>query len=187
MTVDEVVALLERHGCTPRRAGAGWVALCPAHDDRRPSLSVSEGRDGQILLHCFSGCTLESILAALGLRWSDLFPDDPLRRRDYRPKRTWTFTLRSSEPKTDLVQYVESCRLPSDHPRLEAIARGLGVSPESLVRLRTGWDHERQAVVVPMCDALGRVVGIRFRRADGSKLSLRGGSEGLFLPIDLQP
>jgi len=85
MTVDKVLALLERHGCRPRRAGAGWVARCPAHDDRKPSLSVSQGRDGQILLHCFSGCTLESILAALGLRWSDLFPDDPLRRRDYRP------------------------------------------------------------------------------------------------------
>jgi len=187
MTVDEVVALLERHGCNPRRAGAGWVALCPAHDDRRPSLSVSEGPDGRILLYCFGGCPTQHVLAAMGLRWSDLFADDPLRRRDDRPKRTWTFTLRSSGPKADLVQYVEACRLPAGHPRLQAIARGLGVSPDALYRLQVGWDHERQAVAFPMSDALGHIVGIRFRRPDGSKLSLRGGSEGLFLPIDLEP
>jgi len=187
MTVDEVVALLERHGCHPRRAGAGWVARCPAHDDRKPSLSVSEGRDGQILVHCFSGCTLESILAALGLRWSDLFPDDPLRRGDHHPKRVFTLGPWRSTGKPDFAQYIEACRIPRGHPRLEAIAHSLGVSPESLFRLRTGWDHQRQAVAFPMCDAQKRVVGIRFRRADGSKLSLRGGSEGLFLPIDLEP
>lgn len=57
--------------------GRGWTARCPAHDDERPSLSVAEGADGRCLLHCFAGCKLEDIVAALGLQMEDLFaPDD---------------------------------------------------------------------------------------------------------------
>jgi hypothetical protein len=56
-----------------RRSARGWLARCPAHDDRSPSLSIAEGDDGRILLHCFAGCSLESIVAALGLTMRDLF------------------------------------------------------------------------------------------------------------------
>ncbi|MFN7112672.1 MAG: CHC2 zinc finger domain-containing protein, partial [Brevundimonas sp.] len=64
-----------------RRSGKGWVARCPAHEDRTPSLSVAEGHDGRVLIKCFAGCTLEAILGALGLEVRDLFPhdDDPWR------------------------------------------------------------------------------------------------------------
>jgi hypothetical protein len=59
-----------------RRAGAGrWLARCPAHDDRNPSLSIGTGQDGRVLLRCFAGCATSNILAAVGLRFSDLFPD----------------------------------------------------------------------------------------------------------------
>src|SRR5690242_8949273 len=58
-----------------KRSRSGWTARCPAHEDRRPSLSVREGDEGRILLHCFAGCTVEAIVAALGLELSDLFPD----------------------------------------------------------------------------------------------------------------
>lgn len=57
-----------------RRTGAGWLTYCPAHDDRNPSLSVSVGGDGRILLKCHAGCSLEQILDALGLTVRDLFP-----------------------------------------------------------------------------------------------------------------
>ena len=55
-------------------AGDGWVARCPAHEDRRASLSIGRGDDGRWLLHCHAGCALDSILAALGLEPRDLFP-----------------------------------------------------------------------------------------------------------------
>lgn len=58
-----------------KESGNGWTALCPAHEDRRPSLSVAEGQDGRCLLHCFAGCSFEAIIHALGLQASDLFPD----------------------------------------------------------------------------------------------------------------
>lgn len=50
----------------------GYIAKCPAHKDENPSLSISAGKDGRILLHCHAGCTYESILAALDLKPSDL-------------------------------------------------------------------------------------------------------------------
>jgi len=39
---------------------------CPAHDDRRASLSLGLGADGQVLLHCHAGCSLGTVLAAAG-------------------------------------------------------------------------------------------------------------------------
>ena len=50
-----------------RKCGGGWVDLCPAHDDRSPSLSINIAADGKLLLHCFVGCTFEDIVAAAGL------------------------------------------------------------------------------------------------------------------------
>src|SRR5262245_8651056 len=57
-----------------RRSGKGWMAKCPAHDDREPSLSISEGNDGRVLLKCLAGCDTKGVLAALGMAWRDLFP-----------------------------------------------------------------------------------------------------------------
>src|SRR5579859_1036752 len=53
----------------------GWKACCPAHADREPSLSIGLGEQGQVLLKCFAGCSLERITEAMGLTLTDLFPD----------------------------------------------------------------------------------------------------------------
>src|ERR1700736_6716771 len=60
-----------------RKSLRGWVACCPAHDDREPSLSIGLGDEGQILLTCFAGCSLDHIVEALGISVADLFPDTP--------------------------------------------------------------------------------------------------------------
>lgn len=44
-----------------KRCGDGWSARCPAHDDKRNSLSISEGDDGRLLLHCHAGCDYKAI------------------------------------------------------------------------------------------------------------------------------
>ena len=67
--IDRVLGELER----VRPAGKGWIARCPAHEDRSASLSVSESDNGNALVHCFAGCSTRDIVAALGLRMSDLF------------------------------------------------------------------------------------------------------------------
>jgi hypothetical protein len=57
-----------------KRRGKGWTARCPAHDDHRNSLSISEGDDQRILLYCHAGCGPEAIVKALGIGMRDLFP-----------------------------------------------------------------------------------------------------------------
>ena len=66
-------------GVRQRQLGQ-WSARCPAHNDREPSLSVRETSDEAVLLHCFAGCAVHDITAALGLNMADLFPP-----RDSRP------------------------------------------------------------------------------------------------------
>src|SRR5262245_31750422 len=57
-----------------KRSGNGWTARCPGHDDQRPSLSISEGEDGRVLLHCHAGCAVDAICAAVGVTLRDLMP-----------------------------------------------------------------------------------------------------------------
>ena len=60
-----------------RRVGANWMGRCPTElhvrGDRHASLSIREGRDGRTLIHCWAGCDTSAVLAAVGLRMSDLF------------------------------------------------------------------------------------------------------------------
>src|SRR5262245_55822769 len=56
-----------------KKSAAGYVGRCPGHRDSSPSLSIKEGNDGRVLLHCHAGCEPESIVAAIGLQLSDLF------------------------------------------------------------------------------------------------------------------
>jgi hypothetical protein len=62
--------------------GRDGIACCVAHDDRTPSLSVSE-RDGKLLVHCHAGCDQRAVIAALkarglwGNRDADVVPWQP--------------------------------------------------------------------------------------------------------------
>lgn len=58
-----------------------WMACCPAHDDKDPSLSVAVTPGGKILLKCWTGCSALEIVHAMGLNLHDLF-EKPL---DYEP------------------------------------------------------------------------------------------------------
>lgn len=68
-----------------QRQPGQWSACCPAHDDGGPSLSVRETSEGAVLLHCFAGCTVAEIVAAIGMNLSDLFP--PRQTSGHEPKR----------------------------------------------------------------------------------------------------
>src|SRR6266496_1409486 len=63
MTTRELLARLTG----VKRNGKGWLALCPAHDDHNPSLSITDGDNGRILLHCFAGCSHLRVCATLGI------------------------------------------------------------------------------------------------------------------------
>lgn len=58
-----------------RQSGPGrWLARCPAHADKSPSLSIREMPDGRVLVHDFAGCDIGAVLDAVGLTINDLFP-----------------------------------------------------------------------------------------------------------------
>jgi putative DNA primase/helicase len=69
-------AIAEHTGWRPPGERGDW--RCPAHADGSPSLSVNRGAKG-VVLHCQAGCTVDQVVAALGLRPADLF-DQPLER-----------------------------------------------------------------------------------------------------------
>jgi DNA primase len=54
------------------RAGDSYRSLCPAHNDRRPSLSIRV-KDGRALVKCFAGCTNREIAEALGMSERELY------------------------------------------------------------------------------------------------------------------
>ena len=71
MTIE---ILLDRLDGVKARGKNKWIAKCCAHDDKSPSLALTELSDGRILIKCFAGCETQTILANIGLTMEDLFP-----------------------------------------------------------------------------------------------------------------
>ena len=66
-----------------RRSGGTWLACCPAHDDREPSLAIRDGDDGRVLVHCHAGCDQKGVIDVLRGRglWDQGEPSSALRSR----------------------------------------------------------------------------------------------------------
>lgn len=95
MTADALLSRL--NGC--KRIGVDrWLALCPAHGDKRPSLAVREIDGDRILVKCFAGCATADVLAAIGLDFDALFPSRPT-HRGKPERRPW--------PAADVLRAVE--------------------------------------------------------------------------------
>lgn len=71
MTTQEILARLEG----VKEASTGWMARCPAHKDKTPSLSINVGSKNKTLLNCHAGCLTKNVVAAMGLKESDLFSE----------------------------------------------------------------------------------------------------------------
>ena len=76
MTFEEVLS----HFQVKMKTGDGYQCICPAHSDNKASLHISRGK-GKTLVHCFTGCNTENVLAKVGLEMEDLF-DEPLKSGD---------------------------------------------------------------------------------------------------------
>ena len=72
MTIDTLLTRLEKVKQTSKET---YIACCPSHDDRNPSLAIKDLPDGRILIHCFAGCEPTSILHSIGLDMNALFPE----------------------------------------------------------------------------------------------------------------
>jgi hypothetical protein len=85
MMINNLLGRLNKVKSTGRNS---YLACCPAHDDRSPSLSIKEEADGHILLHCFAGCSAVDVVGAIGVDIGDLFPEQihykaPVKKKFY--------------------------------------------------------------------------------------------------------
>lgn len=71
MSADVLLSCLDR---VKQTSPGSWIARCPAHDDKSPSLTITEMADERTLVHCFGGCDVSDVLGAVGLTFSDLYP-----------------------------------------------------------------------------------------------------------------
>jgi len=70
----ELQSILDKLDRVKKQQDGSYLALCPAHADRNPSLQVALKND-KLLLHCFSGCRTEAVCKAIGVEMADLFND----------------------------------------------------------------------------------------------------------------
>lgn len=109
-----------------RRTGdKSWMACCPAHDDRSPSLSIKDTGD-KILLRCFAGCETESVVGSIGLTMSDLFSDPLSDSRRERYRKAYT---------KNQIEHERLVLAIAEHDR----ARGKRLSNDDLAREREAW------------------------------------------------
>ena len=86
MSIENMLARLDK----VKETGPGtWLACCPAHDDKHPSLSIRETDDGTILLKCWAGCGANDVVEVLGMTFSDLFPDRNSNSPPLKPHEKW--------------------------------------------------------------------------------------------------
>jgi hypothetical protein len=119
MTAEAIAQSLQA-----RRTGPGrWMARCPAHHDRTPSLSITD-RNGTVLVHCFAGCRQAEVIEALRAR--GLWPErkaEWLPREQYREERKRRDSYREAERwKEALLLALEHARRDAWHEFLECEA-----------------------------------------------------------------
>ncbi len=136
-----------------QRNGDEATARCPAHDDKHASLSIGVGDDGRVLLHDFAGCSVEQIVAALGLTVADLFPaksPNGKARGGGGVLHTDTHSNTRTRSGLTLAEYAEAKRLPLD------FLQGLGLADMSYLGL--------PAVRISYRDASGAELAARIRK-----------------------
>lgn len=132
MSVD---TLLQR--LTKVKGGRGhWTACCPAHEDRSPSLAITETDDGRILLKCFGGCSVQSIVGAIGMDMTDLFPDS---NDHYKTK------VKNAFYATDLLKVIEFETLVVS-VAANNLANGIKLSDDDRSRLKQAQERIMEAV-----------------------------------------
>jgi len=83
----DIQLLLSRlQGVKKIKGSDKWVALCPAHNDKTPSLSIRQLEDSRILINCWSGCGAIDVLESIDMTFQHLMPDDAISYRGIRGK-----------------------------------------------------------------------------------------------------
>jgi hypothetical protein len=134
-----IETLLARLDGVQRRGEGRWYARCPAHDDRRPSLGVSEVADGTVLVHCYAACSPADVLAALGLSLRDLFPHPQRHEHQHRGRHRPALSARDVlvllDHETLLIEAV-AADIAAGRPVVAADVERVAVARRRLARVR---------------------------------------------------
>jgi hypothetical protein len=167
-----------------------WSACCPAHPDDTPSLSVTETDEAVLLIHCHARCKPEEIVDSIGLTMRHLFPTPYALAHGRRTGlvRVGSRGVGSNGPRAvppidhayfeDLLRRAQTSR-----KKLRELAQVLRLPVRSLLALEVGHDCHRW--VFPERESKGRVTGLVYRYADGSRHCESGSKRGLTIPRDL--
>ena len=144
-----------------RRAGSGWMARCPAHDDRTPSLSIGEAEGGKVLVHCHAGCNQERVIAALKTR--DIWNESRTRPADC-PLDHVTLHERSNlddAKRTRAALALWKSAVPASGTNVETYlsSRALTLKPPTTLRFHPGLRHPSGGVWPAMLALVTRGAG----------------------------
>lgn len=139
--------LLSRLDGVRQTGNQKWVARCPAHADKSPSLSVAETGDGKVLLKCFAGCAADDVVGAIGLEMRDLFPESTLtkgERKAHAIKQSRDQVERAFHHELVVLTIVVANRISSRE--LEKDKKFRALRPEWRPLPDSHWDRETLAV-----------------------------------------
>ncbi|MBA4190658.1 MAG: hypothetical protein C0467_21950 [Planctomycetaceae bacterium] len=170
------------------QTGSTWSARCPHHHDSNPSLSLTVTPREVVLLHCHRDCTPEEVLGAIDLNLRDLYPS-PYALRHGKRRGTYTTGLytpdAAPEPPIDYTRMTEFHQASLPGKGLAPLAKEWGLPLAAVKRLEIGTHCGKW--VIPERNGGGGIVGIVFRKPDGSKRCLTGSHRGLIIPTDTMP
>jgi hypothetical protein len=141
--IENILPLLDK----VRGRNGSYQACCPAHDDKDPSLSITETSDGKVLLKCFSGCTAAEIVEAVGLEMKDLFPPSDLsirERKQYATKKSREQVIEALHHELVVMAQIIGTRMADI--QLARDSRFREVRPEWRPMPADPWDREILAV-----------------------------------------
>jgi putative DNA primase/helicase len=139
-----------------RKAAGGWVARCPAHDDREPSLSIRDADDGKVLVHCHAGCDQARVIAILRSRglWED--NGSKSSNRSTPRARATNQPDRGDGKRTEAALAILKAATPADGTSVESYfaSRGLHVPVPQTIRFHPGLRHYPSGTTWPAMVAL---------------------------------
>jgi hypothetical protein len=167
-----------------RKAGGGWMALCPVHDDREPSLSIRDAHEGKVLVRCHAGCDQERVIATLRTRglWTESG-----RRRFIRPAPR----AATSQPDRDdgkcskaaLAIWLSAISADGSLVETYLASRGLHLPPPPTLRFHAGLKHPSGGIWPAMVALVTRGSNDTLLAIHRTFLSCDGGGKA---PVDPQ-
>jgi len=167
-----------------RKLGSGWMARCPAHDDREPSLSIRQSDNGKVLVRCHAGCDQEQVIAALRSRGLCM-ESSPRRFTRFAPRAVATSQPdRDDAKRTETALAIWSSATPAGGTPVETylVSRGLHLSPPPTLRFHVGLKHPSGGIWPAMVALVTRGSDDMPRAIHRTFLALDGGGKAPVVP-----